>query len=125
MPREQYPCIRTVSNSLRQSATTDDRPKLSLEAYRFPFVAFRHGNRATVWGRTPRSNAVVVNILQSSSTGWHQLARLRANRYGIFQGSIKLRRDSGSLEAKLASDRSVPFSLKPVKDFFINPFGNK
>ena len=66
-----------------------------------------------------------MNILQSSATGWHQLARLRANRYGIFQGSIKLRHDTGSLEAKLAGNRSVPFSLKAVKDFFINPFGDK
>jgi Glycosyl hydrolases family 39 len=103
----------------------DDRPKLSMEAYRFPLVAFRHGKRATVWGRTPKSNAGVVSILQSSSTGWHQLARLRANRYGIFQGSIALRGTTGSLEATLANDRSVPFSLKRIKDFFINPFGNK
>jgi hypothetical protein len=102
-----------------------DKPKLSLEAFRFPFVAFRHGNRATVWGRTPKGSPAVVNIQQRNRTGWHQLVRLRANRYGIFQGSVALRGDTGSLEARIARDRSVPFSLKPVKDFFINPFGNK
>jgi Cellulase (glycosyl hydrolase family 5) len=102
-----------------------DKPKLSLEAFRFPFVAFRHATRATVWGRTPKSRPAVVSIQQRTRTGWHQLARLRANRYGIFQGSVALRGETGSLEARIARDRSVPFSLKPVKDFFINPFGDK
>src|SRR5207247_1145241 len=36
------------------------RPKPILAAFRFPFVAFKHGSRIYVWGRTPDSQSHVI-----------------------------------------------------------------
>ena len=34
-------------------ALASDRPKRSLTAFRFPFVAFRSRNGVSIWGRAP------------------------------------------------------------------------
>ena len=102
-----------------------DRPKTSLQAYRFPFVAFRAGKRIRVWGRTPRGVAGRVLIERSGPRGRKRLRRLRANSVGIFKGRIRGPR-RGRLRARVVSsgDASVPFSLRRVADRPFNPFGS-
>lgn len=103
------------------------RPKPSRQAFRFPFVAFRSGeHKARVWGRTPWGLPGQVAVEQRRKSGWRRLAELRANRAGIFKRTLRV--GSGDLmRAKLVGpdggEKSVPFSLTPVPDFSVNPFG--
>jgi hypothetical protein len=105
------------------SALRCDRPKPSLRAFRFPFVAFRDGRRVRVWGRTPGGRRGRV-IVEQRSGGWKRLARLRADRSGIFARSLRTS-SPGELRARFmgSRDTSAPFSLKRPPDRFVNPFG--
>jgi hypothetical protein len=101
-----------------------DRPKLSLQAFRFPFVAFRTGRYARVWGRTPTSGRGTVIIEQLTGRGWRTVGRLRARKGGIFEGRRRRHAD-GPLRARLKSggELSVQFSLHRPADRPVNPFG--
>jgi hypothetical protein len=99
-----------------------DRPKPYLQGFRFPVVAFREGAEVLVWGRTPAGRAGQVVVEQRAGTGWMRLGVARTNRFGIFQNRFDTR-GSGSVRARTAKDISLPFSLKPVRDRFFNPFG--
>jgi len=100
-----------------------DRAKISFESFRFPFVAFRrrHG-RVLIWGRTPGSVRRKVVVEQNRGGAFRKVFRLRTDRYGIFQRTLRTRH-RGSFRARLA-DRTVsslPFSLKRPRDFPISP----
>jgi hypothetical protein len=100
----------------------NDKPKLSLEAFRFPFVAYRKGrNSVLVWGRTPFGRRGTVTIEQKGS-GFKRLKRLKANGFGIFTARIRTS-GKGDLRARLGRENSVPFSLKVPPDRPGNPFG--
>jgi hypothetical protein len=104
----------------------DDRPKPTLEAFRFPFVAFREpGKHASVWGRTPPRSPRVVTIQEASKQGWRTIAHLHANGSGIFSGQVAVTNVNGKLRAQLANGRetSLPFGLVPVPDRRVSPFG--
>jgi hypothetical protein len=103
----------------------DDRPKPTLTAFRFPFVAFAQGSGTYVWGRTPDSTPASVLVERKTGSGWQRVATLQADRYGIFQQTLPLAARTGYLRARLAgqSDHSLPFGLKPVPDLRISPFG--
>ena len=103
-----------------------DKPKLSLRAFRFPFVAFNQTNGSvSFWGRTPDSKAGAVVIEQQVGTGWARLTSARSGARGIFAGTVRGRSKSAPLRAKLVStnDVSVPFSLKQPPDLPICAFG--
>jgi hypothetical protein len=101
-----------------------DKPKPSLQAFRFPFVAFRRGAVVDVWGRTPTSSYAPVAIEQRQGARWRTIATLPSNKYGIFRSSLTSG-SPGPVRARLApsTDASRPFSLTPVADQFFNPFG--
>ena len=100
------------------------KPKPILESFRFPFVAYRSGKHATVWGRTPWGKPSRVMVQQRVKGRWLTLESLRTDAYGIFQARVGLR-SSGFLRARLATtgETSLPFSLTLVPDHFYNPFG--
>lgn len=100
------------------------KPKPILAAFRFPFVAYRSGGNANVWGRTPAGRRGVVVVQQQVRGRWRKLATLRTDAYGIFQARVALR-STGLLRALLSSTgkTSAPFSLKRVPDHYYNPFG--
>jgi hypothetical protein len=104
-----------------------DTPKpLSLQAFRFPFVAFRSGKRRVrVWGRTPDGTAAKVVIERSSKGKWRKLRTLRAGSNGVFRKRIRGPR-RGSIRARLAGskDAAIGFSLKRPPDMPVNPFGS-
>jgi hypothetical protein len=108
----------------RCSSLACDRPKPSLQAFRFPFVAFRSGRRVYVWGRTPTSKRARVTVQQRVGRRWKRLARLRANRYGIFSRRVRTSR-RGKLRAVVSKtgDASISFSLRRPPDRPVNPFG--
>jgi hypothetical protein len=103
----------------------EDRPKPTLTAFRFPFVAFPQAEGTLVWGRVPESDARAVVIERKTGSGWRQVARLQSNRAGIFEQVLPLTEKRGYLRARLAgaSARSLPFGLADVPDRRISPFG--
>jgi len=106
--------------------TKDDRPKLALRAFRFPFVAFWAKNGSiSYWGRTPAGVKKSV-VIEQKAGKWRRVAVPTVDRYGIFSGRIENVRGSGSLRARLASggDFSQPFSLTVPKDFRFCPWGS-
>jgi hypothetical protein len=104
----------------------DDRPKPTLEAFRFPFVAFRKPDeQAFVWGRIPPGSSRVVKIQEGSGRAWRTIGELHANTSGIFSGTVAIGNPNGRLRAQLADGRetSLPFGLTPVPDRKVSPFG--
>ncbi len=97
-----------------------DKPKPSLTAFRFPFVAFRSGAKVLVWGRTPAGRPGTVTIEQRDGGRWRRLRSLRTDRYGIFSARLA-RRGSGVLRSTLGRTRSVPFSLHRPPDRVVIP----
>jgi hypothetical protein len=100
-----------------------DRPKISFESFRFPFVAFRRDRgHVAIWGRTPSGVPGKVVIERSRGRRFHRLATLVTDRYGVFQRVVRTR-GKGSLRARLVdgSAQSLPFSLKRPRDFPISP----
>lgn len=118
---------QTIQSGLyfRRRTIAQDRPKPSLTAFRFPFVAFPSGRKILVWGRTPSGQPGSVVVEQSSKTGWKLVARLRTDRYGIFQRRVAAAGQGDRLRARLpdGSRVSVPFSLTRPPDLLVNPFG--
>ena len=103
------------------------RPKPSLTAFRFPFVAFtgRHGVR--IWGRTPFGRRGRV-VIERRGTRWQRVVTLKSDANGIFTRTLRTSR-RGFMRARLLAARgrpaesSVAFSLKRVPDRTVNPFG--
>jgi hypothetical protein len=98
-------------------------PKPSLNAFRFPFVAYARHGHITVWGRTRDSTGGTVRIERKTSSGWHLVTKASANSQGIFAKRFASSRTNGYLRAKDGTEASVKFSLKRPKDRFVNPFG--
>ena len=104
-----------------------DRPKLSLTAFRFPFVAFKNGRRAKVWGRTPESTPYGIVIERGNAKGnrWRALGVLTADEHGMFTANLKLGQGGQYIRARLIGTKttSLPFSLVVPPDYPVNPFG--
>ena len=111
----------------RGRSIAHDRAKPSLTAFRFPFVAFRAGDRIRVWGRTPWGQPGNVVVERSVKSGWKRVARLRADRYGIFRRVLTDAGTGDRLRARLpnGSRISAPFSLTRPPELRVNPFGGQ
>jgi len=114
----------------RGATLQSDRPKATLTAFRFPFVAFRERRGIVVWGRAPGGASARVLVEQKSGRGWVRLADLRSDRFGIFTRVLRPRASGGSLRARTVSTgagalggMSLAFSLNRPPDRFVNPFG--
>ena len=97
--------------------------KRSLRAFRFPTVAFRQPGRILVWGRTPTSTAGKVVIQIRIAKRWRNLTTLRANGNGIFTRSIRTPYRNGVIRARYRAQNSLGFSLTPVPNRYVHPFG--
>jgi hypothetical protein len=114
--------LYTVCPSQPESPACD-KPKVSFDSFRFPFVAFRRDRRhVLIWGRIAGSFPGTVVVEQNRGGRFRPVATLSTNRYGIFQRTLRTRR-RGSLRARLVdgSVQSLPFSLKRPRDFPISP----
>jgi hypothetical protein len=117
-----------------------DKPKLLLQSFRFPFVAYQIGNpkagsnraaaypkngiRVLVWGRVPSAQRERVIVEQRRGSIWRPIASLTTNRYGIF-GRKLYAPTKGSVRARAIDEKTVShvFSLARPKDRFVSPFG--
>lgn len=102
------------------------RAKLTLQAFRFPFVAFRDDKGVLVWGRTPTGKGGRVIVERRSSGGWVRVAALDANTFGVFRGRFAAQ-SAGAMRARLpaAGDASLAFSLTVPPDRSYRPFGER
>ena len=123
------PYSQTVESGLylRGAKLEQDQPKGVLQAFRFPFVASPGKEGLAFWGRTPTSapGKVAIEIREGSS--WRKLTVAKAAKGGVFQGTAKTTFGTnrhGFARARFKKDRSVPFSMKPVRDFRHAPFGD-
>jgi hypothetical protein len=102
------------------------KPKPTIDAYRFPFVALRQGNGLMVWGRTPNSRGGRVRIEAKQGGGWKTLRTLSASGKGMFTavlGTSYGKDKKGAVRARYGGESSVPFPMNPVGDHPVNPFG--
>ena len=123
-----FPAFAYQAGFYRWDPGTDqfNKPKLSLTAFRFPFVAFRRRGGITVWGRTPTSQRVPVVIQRKTSRGWVRVARVSPNVHGLFNRRISTRRTKGTVRARWVAggQSSVPFTLRVrTADVFVSPLG--
>jgi hypothetical protein len=114
-----------VASSRYQSGfyTVAGQAKPSLRAFRFPVVALRRGRGVYVWGRTPTSRSGRVVLQLRRGTGWRNIGAVRANRYGIFTRTLRISAGTGHIRARFRGETSLGFSLKPVRDRYVDPFG--
>jgi hypothetical protein len=104
------------------------RAKPTLTAFRFPFVAYLGKKNVSVWGRDATSDqeAVTVQRRHGKRGSWRTVAHLRANRYGIFKATLKLKATKKDWVRATApgSGTSLAFSLTVPHDPHIGPWGN-
>jgi len=108
-----FMCARSISC---------DKPKPTLEAFRFPFVAYKNGGKVLIWGRTPFGKRGRVTVEQKVGGRFKKLARLKTNGHGLFTKTLP-RKGGGDLRASLGHEHSIPFSLTVPPDRPGNPFG--
>jgi hypothetical protein len=105
--------------------STAGKPKHSLEAFRFPFVAFRTKSGISVWGRTPLGKSGSVIVERQSGGRWISAARLHADGGGIFSQLLVAADGTSAFRARLVSpaETSLAFSLTVPHDRPTTPFG--
>ena len=103
-----------------------DTPKPTLQAFRFPTVAFVEPGGIRVWTRTPGGVPGTVTFEIGPGSGpWTPLGTITSDTYGIATGLIASATTTGYVRARLpGGETSVPFSLTEVPDQAVNPFGN-
>lgn len=110
----------------RGPTPAEDRPKELLYAFRFPFVSYSRKSGFFFWGRTPTSTGGKITIQVLEAGKWRNATVTRASASGIFEGVAEGsygRHKQGTVRALYRGEGSVPFSLRPVKEFHQPPFG--
>jgi hypothetical protein len=91
------------------------RPKPVRTAFRFPFIAYRHGSRVSVWGRDATSDKQLVTVQRrhGKKGNWRTVARVRSNGSGIFKATVRLKTSKRDWLRAIApgSGKSLAFSL--------------
>jgi cellulase (glycosyl hydrolase family 5) len=97
------------------SSIDQARPKPMRTAFRFPFVAYRHGSTVSVWGRDATSDKQLVTVQRrhGSKGAWRTVAHVRSNQYGIFKATLGLKATKQDWLRAVASGsgKSLAFSL--------------
>jgi hypothetical protein len=97
-------------------------------AFRFPFVAYLGKGNVSVWGRDATSSKVRVTIQRRHGAHgpWRTVAKIGANRNGIFRAKVRLAATKKDWLRAVASGsgKSLAFSLTVPHDPHIGPWGN-
>jgi hypothetical protein len=119
----------TIQSGLYFAGPTvaENVPKEILYAFRFPLVAYPLKQGLSFWGRTFGGRAGKVLIQAFDKGKWRRVASAKAGPGGIFTGLVKGEDygsdEKGAVRAVFAGEDSLPFSMKPVKEFRQPPFG--
>jgi hypothetical protein len=102
-----------------------DRAKPILANFRFPVVVEPQAGGIRIWGRTPGGVAGGVVLQTTTPQGWKRFASSTADRYGIFQGTIRFVHLGRYVRAVLTrtGDSSGRYPVAAIADHFYNPFG--
>lgn len=105
-----------------------DRAKRFARAFEFPLVAIRTGRGFHVWGRTPDSRPGPIRIqLRNRGKGFRTVKRVRARAGGVFRTNVRVGKLARNAKVRArgprGAGRSIPFSLRTVRDFHQPPFG--
>jgi hypothetical protein len=106
--------------------TASGHAKYSLEAFRFPFVAFSNASGVSIWGRTPSGKPGAVIVERKTGNAWVNAVRLRADGNGLFSAQLAAPpHGTTAFRARLASsaELSIPFSLTVPPPRPGSPFG--
>jgi hypothetical protein len=125
-PNRPFPNSLESGLYFRGPTLEQDRPKPTLSAFRYPFVAYPKRKGLYFWGRTPDSAGGKVLIQVWKGDRWHRVAVAKARGAGIFEGLARTgygRNKKGTARAFYNGHGSVPFSMRPVRDFRQPPFG--
>ena len=127
-PEPKRPFSETLQSGLYFWAPTaaEEQPKELLYAFRFPFVAFHRRNGLFFWGRTPTSRGGRIVIQVQKGRRWRRVSAARADANGIFSGVARTlygRNKQGAVRALYLRERSLPFPMRRVGDFYQPPFG--
>ncbi len=122
------PASSTAQSGLffRGATVAEDQPKPVFYAFRFPFVAYPTKKGLTYWGRTPTSTGGKVMVQVKTGGGWRTMKKLTVGGNGVFTGLLKTpygKDEHGAARAVFSGINSVPFSMRPVNDFYQPPFG--
>jgi hypothetical protein len=115
------PCTPTMDPAVTGPHVT---AKPSLQAFRFPFVAYARNGHVKIWGRTPSSKSISVSIQRHASSGWKSWkGPFTAGAGGIFQKTYSSPLKRGKLRAVVSAEASRAFSLVRPPDKTVIPFG--
>jgi hypothetical protein len=108
----------------RGATPAADTPKPSLQAFRFPFVAYPAVDGVRFWGRTPSGRQASVVIQQQFQGGWADLGTFASDQHGIVQGRVA-GHAVGNVRARTVDlgELSAAFSPRPEHDQAFVPFG--
>ena len=121
---EPYPASSYQSGLYFRAVSLQlDRPKPTLTAFRFPFVAFPKSSGILVWGRTPDSGAHRVVVEHKVGSAWVTVRTLAASSSGLFTSVLSQHWTTGLLRARVGSQASLPFDLVEPPDRSGDPFG--
>ena len=121
---EPYPADAFQSGLYYAGATVaGDRPKPTLTAFRFPFVAELRGAGYDLWGRTPTSRSGLVTIEEKRVGGWQRIGVVRADAQGMFFTRWSTSTRTGFVRARFGDSSTLAFQLRPVPDRAVAPFG--
>jgi hypothetical protein len=102
------------------------RPKPTLTAFHFPFVAYLRPSGVYVWGRTPDSKPSTVVIEKADARGgpWRRVATVVAGGNGLFSQNLPLKATASAfLRARAVGSVTLPFSLTQPPDRPYHAFG--
>jgi hypothetical protein len=127
-PEPHLPFSETLQTGLYfwAPSVAGQRPKPLMYAFRFPFMAIRHGRGLSYWGRTPTSGRGRVVLEARFGKRWRRLAVAYANAVGIFKGHFATRYGAsrkGAMRARYRGGASPGFPMRRVGDFLQPPFG--
>ncbi len=109
------------------ASLTRARPKPVLTAFRFPFVAYLHGSRVSVWGRDATSDRqrVTIQLRHGSRGSWRTVALVVANTSGVYQATLNLKASKADSLRAVApgSGKSLAFALKVPRTPHIGAWG--
>ena len=97
--------------------------KPSLTAFRFPTVGFRTSGGLRIWGRTPFGEPGTVGVLLRRQGAWRRIDKLRTSAHGVYRTTYRIPYSGSAVMARFNGETSLAFSLTPVRDRAVKPFG--
>lgn len=94
--------------------TNSGRPKLTLQAFRFPLVASVVRERGAAWGRALVAKPVRVVVERAAGHGWATVATLRTAADGVFSGGFRARGNGSYRAVVVGGATSLAYNSAPI-----------